>query len=239
MAFTASDYELTASELLKRVALSRPTLYRLLGTLQQSGFITSTGEPQRFRLGSSVAHLAHVWASRQDINYLAQPMLRRLWEVTGETVSLFITQEGKRLCVAEIPSVQPLSLRRGIGYQETLILGAGGRAILAFDDQPMNDIEELLLAADITLAEHHNRLAWIREHGYAVSRDELLVGATSVAAPFFGGGGRVEGAMCVYGPGARLNDEKVEEIARLLMRECELLSTALGFRRPVAVTANQ
>ena len=48
MAFTAADHQLTASELLKRVDLSRPTLYRLLRTLENSGFIVSSGDPQKF-----------------------------------------------------------------------------------------------------------------------------------------------------------------------------------------------
>ena len=88
MAFTATDHQLTAGELLKRVDLSRPTLYRLLRTLEHSGFIVSSGDPQRFELGPSVAHLAHVWSSSLDIATLAQPMLRRLWDQTGETVAL-------------------------------------------------------------------------------------------------------------------------------------------------------
>lgn len=41
LAFTATDYELTVGQLLKRVDLSRPTLYRLLYTLEQCGFVVS------------------------------------------------------------------------------------------------------------------------------------------------------------------------------------------------------
>lgn len=140
MAFTATDYELSVGELLKRVDLSRPTLYRLLHTLEQSGFVISGGEPQKFRLGPSVAHLAHVWTSSLDISELAQPVMRRIWEQTGETVALFVPQGAYRLCIAELPSAQPLSFKRGAGYQERILLGASGRAILAY---AVNDANEL------------------------------------------------------------------------------------------------
>ena len=40
LAFTPGDDELTVAELSARVALSRPTLYRLLGALEQQGFVT-------------------------------------------------------------------------------------------------------------------------------------------------------------------------------------------------------
>ena len=63
LAFTARDGELTVSEIVKRVDLSRPTLYRLLRTLEGNRFLVSTGDPQRFRLGPSVAQLANAYAT--------------------------------------------------------------------------------------------------------------------------------------------------------------------------------
>ena len=47
-AFRDGDPQLSASELLSRVKLTRPTLYRLLYTLEQAGFVQAIGEPQRF-----------------------------------------------------------------------------------------------------------------------------------------------------------------------------------------------
>ena len=79
LAFTAQDFELSAGELLKRVDLSRPTLYRLVYTLKEQGFLVSIGDPQRFRLGPAVAKLAHVWTSSLNLATIAEPVLRRLW----------------------------------------------------------------------------------------------------------------------------------------------------------------
>jgi DNA-binding IclR family transcriptional regulator len=76
--------------------------------LEQAGFLASSGEPQRFQLGSSVAQLAHVWLSEHRIAELAQPVLRNLWEATSETVALFVPDDTHRLCVAELESHQPL-----------------------------------------------------------------------------------------------------------------------------------
>ena len=55
LAFQPHDDALTVSELLRRVDLSRPTLYRLLRTLQQKQFLIASGDPQRFRLGPRTA----------------------------------------------------------------------------------------------------------------------------------------------------------------------------------------
>jgi DNA-binding IclR family transcriptional regulator len=223
MAFTATDHALSAGELLKRVDLSRPTLYRLLRTLEHNGFISSSGEPQKFRLGPSVAHLSHVWSASLDISAVAQPMMRRLWEKTGETVALFVSQGGYRVCMAEIPSIQPLSFKRGVGYREKVMVGASGRAILA----SMSDASRHLAGEQVD-AGFEKELARIRERGYAVSKDELIQGAVAVAAPFFHGGDQVAGSLAVFGPSVRLRSAEINDFGTLLVQEAQQLSRVLG-----------
>ncbi|OGA75651.1 MAG: transcriptional regulator [Burkholderiales bacterium GWF1_66_17] len=225
LAFTPGDHQLSAGELLKRVDLSRPTLYRLLRTLEHKGFVLATGDPQRFQLGPSVAHLAHVWTSSLDLAALAQPMMRRLWEKTGETVALLVHQGAHRVCVAELPSAQPLSFKRGVGYSESVVLGASGRAILAFASHP----ERYLDGVDIGDSRAYLAgLAQIRQAGYAISRDELIQGAVAVAVPFFAGDTKVMGSLAVFGPSARVDTHRVGFFAELLLAEAKLLSEALG-----------
>lgn len=228
MAFTATDHQLTAGELLKRVDLSRPTLYRLLRTLEHSGFIVSSGDPQRFELGPSVAHLAHVWSSSLDIATLAQPMLRRLWDQTGETVALLVHQGNSRICVAELPSAQPLSFKRGLGYREDVTLGASGRAILAHVPAPESYLNKS--GETVNVSAYLDRLQQIREQGYAISRDELIHGAVAVAVPFFLGNDKVMGSLAVFGPGVRVDQARVSVFVNLLKEEARKLSQALGQR---------
>ncbi|MGQ3002613.1 MAG: IclR family transcriptional regulator [Hydrogenophaga sp.] len=226
MAFRAGDRQLSASELLKRVDLSRPTLYRLLRTLELRGFIVSVGEPQRFQLGPSVAHLAHMWTSGLDLATLSQPMMRRLWEQTGETVALLVHHGEERVCVAEMPSAQPLSFKRGVGHSEKVILGASGRAILAFAPDALHYIEGRIPKA--RQKAYLDELVRIREAGYAISRDELIRGAVAIAAPFFSAGAKVVGSLAVYGPSARVDDAQVRRIAQWLLEAARDLSQKAG-----------
>lgn len=227
-AFTATDYELSASELLKRVDLTRPTLYRLLYTLEQSGYVISVGEPQKFRLGPAVAHLAHVWSASLDLSEFARPFMERIQDTTGETVALFIPQGAYRLCINEIPSTQPLSFKRGIGYRERIILGASGRAILAFSNVGKDLLKKLADGTDIDLEEYAQELDRIRKRGYAVSNEELIQGAVAIAAPFFDGSQKAAGSIGIFGPSARLGPAEVEKWGRLLSIEAERISRDLG-----------
>lgn len=227
-AFRADDPELSAADLIKRVKLSRPTIYRLLKTLENNGFVVSEGEPLKFRLGPAAGHLAHVWSASMNLATVAQPMLRRLHEQTGETVSLLVPQGVMRLCIAEIPSAHPLSFKRGVGYQERLVLGASGRVILAYTDVNRAAFDIYAAGCSIDLTDYPAELAKIRKMGYAVSRHELIEGAVAVAAPFFNSANLVGGSLAVFGPSVRMKETQVAQIAALLIRESKALSAALG-----------
>jgi IclR family transcriptional regulator, acetate operon repressor len=214
-AFTAQDKNLTAGELLSRVNLSRPTLYRLLHSLEHSGHIVSAtpgdGQVQRFRLGPAIGGIAKAWAATQDITVIAQPYMQRLWQQTQETVSLFVRQHQHRLCVAEIQSPQALSFKRGVGYREKIALGASGQVILAYADS----------TPDSAIFKQ------IRKQGFAVSNSALIEGATAIAAPVFDKNQVVCGSIAVFGPSLRLPPSKVSTVATLAMRCAAGLSAAM------------
>ncbi len=230
MAFQASDQAVSPADLIKRVKLSRPTLYRLLHTLEHNGFLVAQGEPQKFRLGPAVAHLAHVWSASLDLGSVAQPMLQCLHEATGETVALMVPQGEMRVCVAELPSNQPLSFKRGVGYQERLVLGASGRAILAHRQLDEATLQRYAQGSHIDLDAYMLELARIRARGYAVSTSELIQGAVAVAAPFFNSAGQVAGTLAVFGPSVRMTRAQVAHVGNLLQQEVLELSRALGHR---------
>ncbi|MEO7009942.1 MAG: IclR family transcriptional regulator [Caldimonas sp.] len=228
LAFTPQDHELTVAALMKRVDLSRPTLYRLLYTLEQNGFLVAAGEPQRFRLGPSVARLAHVWTSSLDLAVIADPVMRRIWTASGETVAVFVPQGALRRCVAEIPSLQPLSFKRGIGYTERIALGATGRAILAHLAVGDAELRTYTRGTKLDFDELRRELERTRKRGYAMSRNELIEGAVAVAAPLFDRHGAIAGSIGIFAPATRMTERVVAARARELMAGALELSHTLG-----------
>ena len=227
-AFQPGEQALSVAELLGRVDLSRPTLYRLLYTLQAEGFVVGEGEPQRFRLGPAVGRLANCWSAGVDLAALAQPALRRLWVVTGETVALFAVEGTQRCCIAEMASAQPLSFRRGVGWREKLVRGASGRVVLAQTVRNAADLAPFAKGQKLDVPAFLTELARVRQRGWAVSRDELIQGAVAVAAPVLDAGGQARASLAVFGPSARLDDKAVRRLAKAVVLEAAALSQALG-----------
>ncbi len=227
-AFSVNGHELSAAQLLDRVPLSRPTLYRLLQTLVHSGFVVSSGKPQRFRLGPAVGQLTHVWSSGLNISAVGQAIMQRVWEATQETVALFVPQGNMRLCVAELPSPQALSFKRGVVFQEHIVLGASGQVILAHANTSIESIERYAEGLNLDPFRLAQELRQIRKRGYATSKNAFIEGAVAIAAPFFSGHGQVAGSIAVFGPGARLKEDKVRQFGAVLVKEAAALSRALG-----------
>lgn len=206
--------QLSVTDLQKRTSLSRPTLYRILATLEGKGVIRSFGDPQRFELGHEASRLAANWIGQDDFVRAAHPVLRRLWDQTDETVALFIVaDENRKICIEELQSRQALTFTRGVGFIEDLATGASGKAILAFVGTDRNpEFDE------------------IRASGVCVSEGEIIEGAVAIAAPVFDRDGAVKGSVCIFGPAVRLADRRRGECIGRVRQASEEISFALGHR---------
>ena len=205
----------SVTDLQKRTELSRPTLYRILATLQGKGVIRSFGIPRRFELGHEATRLAANWIGQDDFIRAASPALRGLWEKTGETVALFVaTDDGMKICVEEIRSQQALTFTRGIGLREDLEVGASGKAILAFMEDGKTDPD----------------LDDVRRNGVRISEGEVIDGAVAIAAPVFARDGNVKASVCLFGPEVRMADQGRRSASVELVRAAsEEISHALGY----------
>jgi DNA-binding IclR family transcriptional regulator len=150
------------------------------------------------------------------------------WTFTTETVALFVARGDMRLCVAEMPSPQPISFRRGVGYTEKLVRGASGRAILAYTPLQAGQLEAFAAGTNSDLAWLRDQLALTLERGYAMGHNELIQGAYAVAAPFFDSTGTVAGSLGVFGPDIRLTETRVNEFGQFLRGMADRLTTSLG-----------
>ncbi len=227
--FTAAQPLMSVIELQKKVGLSRPTLYRLLHTLALRGLIQAEGDPQRFRLAHGVMSLAHVWLKALDVVNVARPILEELRDRTGETAALFRLQEDRGICILECESRHVLSISRGIGDSLTVAQGATGKAMLAFMEGERQSEFLARLPKDAARAQLEDALRTTKRRGYSTSRGEIFLGAVAVSAPYFDHRGSVVGSIGLYGPSARVNDDKVAEFAKLVMEAGLQISQLLGY----------
>lgn len=230
LSFTSARSSMDIGELEQTIGLARPTLYRMLKTLENKGLIQSYGDPRRYELGHRVMDLANTWTSQIEVLQVARPILQELWEVTGETIALNIPVSPiQRMGVLELKSRQALAFSTGLGYTAPMHVGAAGKVMLAYS--ATGDIERDFgaikgkagakrLAAELTT---------IREQGYSVSRGEVIVGAIAIAAPVFSREAEVVAAVTMYGPEARLKGRSLRQGIKLVSQSAKRVSSFLGY----------
>jgi IclR family acetate operon transcriptional repressor len=74
-----------------------------------------------------------------------------------------------------------------------------------------------------------------KRQGYAISRGEIFVGPVAVSSPYYDHRGSVVGSVGLYGPNARVSDDKVMEFGKLVCEAGQKLSTLLGFQAPEGI----
>lgn len=210
--FTPEQPLLSVAQMSRQLRLSRPTLYRLLATLQQAGFVQAEGEPLRFRLGPAVAPMAQAWSASLNLPVVSAPIMERLHRLVGETVGLYVPRGDQRVCVGEIPGREALTVVRGVGSAAPLSRGASGRVILAHLPEGEADKE----------------LARVRRAGFALSRGELMPGVVAIAAPFFDQAGQVAGSIAVFAPESRFDARRERDATRHVVDASNRISELLG-----------
>lgn len=235
MCFTRETPTLSVTDLQKTLGLSRPTLYRLLQTLEGKGLIRSFGEPQRFQLAHGAIALGNAALARIDVARVAEPYLLKLWDGTDETVALFVPVSGNlKTCVQEIQSRQALVYTRGAGFTEPMTIGASGKAILAFAAPA--DMETALAKLEHADGEAlRAELLRIGRDGYCISVGEIIDGAVAIAAPVFQRDGTVAGSVSIYGPETRLTGAHRDTCVSTVCLAAEQISRAMGHLTPAAI----
>ena len=150
------------NDLVAATGMARATTHRLAVALEAHGMVRRDDEG-RFALGLRLLPLAE----------LARPALERLRDETGESVQLYVAQNGARVCVLSLESPHGLRTIVPLGATLPLDVGSAGRVLRGQDT---------------------GKRGWIE------SVEERERGVASVSAPVHDAHGGIVAAVSVSGP---------------------------------------
>ena len=227
---------LTLTEVAAEAGLTMPTAHRIVKALRYRGYLVQDEQTRQYSLGPTVLRLAQVIMQRDTQHALIRlvlPHLERLRDATGETAILHYPMELQRMCVAEVPSRQPVRMADGLGTLYPLHRGAAGKVILAWSsattvERVIANAAGLLDGANIE-RRLQRELPRIRKDGFAISMGETDAGAAAIAVPVFSSSGRIAGAIAVTGPLDRWNRRAILDHVPMLIDAGNTVSATLGY----------
>jgi DNA-binding IclR family transcriptional regulator len=197
----------TLAQLVDATGLARPTAHRIAVALERHRLLARDVQG-RFVLGPRIAELASA-AGEDRLLAVAQPVLIRLRDATGESAQLYRLAGGAggadvRVCVAAAERASGLRDTVPVGAALPMTAGSAAQVLLAWEEGER--MHRGLRGAKFTAT----TLAGVRRRGWAASAAEREAGVASISAPVRGApgaggaGGRVLAAISVSGPIERL-----------------------------------
>jgi len=232
--FTEDAQRLTLHEICQKLELPKSTVFRLLNTLVEIGYLHHMDD-QSYCISFRVMRLASLVPSTLDVRNAAKSELRKLGDLTGETVSLSVLKGIERVVLDVVESPSRLRSIVRVGEVVNLETGAVGRVFLGFHGQPLIDAVFGKDGAPDTLGAE---LAELRTQGYACSQGDRVVGASGVAAPIFDLNGACEYCVSIAGPDSRIIGRR-DEIGEHLIASTRRISRLFGYSETPAFIATQ
>ena len=199
-------------ELAQRTALTKTKTFRILRTLETSGYIVQD-DAQTFYLHQKSYLLGQQAKGQWNLARITKPYMDELAQETQENVHL-VVRDGLSSVVVDLrQSTHPIRMYAEIGRRGPLHAGGTPKVLLAYapaevlsavlSEALQQFTKETIVAKQPLLS----TLERIRRDGFHVAVGDLDVDAFSVAAPITGAKGAVIAALSVAGPVMRLNAE--------------------------------
>lgn len=201
---------LSLQEITAAAQLPKPTVYRMLGVLEDAGLIAREPDGRRVVAGPRLARFAHEVMLNQSVRAPRHAILKRLAEDVGETVNLTMLDRGEVVYLDRVESAWPLRMTLQPGSRVPLHCTASGKLLLALLPiaRRRRLVAELALTpfTDHTIVDRRRldvELTAIRRAGLATDNEEYLAGLVCVAVPVTAAG-RVAACVAVHAPVARM-----------------------------------
>jgi IclR family acetate operon transcriptional repressor len=194
LAEVCAEGSISLTECARRAQLPASTALRLLRTLESARFV-ARDQAGQFHAGARMIQFGALALGRQSLVALAEPGLRRIVELTGESTYLVIRG----------PADTAIYIAMAEGTHAIRHTSWVGRAI-ALEDLAVGRA----LRGDVTPA------------GYFAQRDSLEPDVTAIAAPVRWPGG-VVAALNLLGPTYRIDEQTMHQYGSIVSAEAAVI----------------
>jgi IclR family transcriptional regulator, acetate operon repressor len=224
------------SEICREVDLPKPTVYRILTTLEHAGLVGREPGSKRYACAERLSALAGQTLLRSPNRAARRAVLEELVEQVGETCNLSIPNNNSVLYLDRIEASWPLRISLGAGSKLPLYASACGKIFLAH--LPKRSRERFLRVTPLIRhtpstvtdpAKLAREFEQVRANGYSIDNEEYLAGICCLAVPVRDADGRVVAAVAVHAPVSRMNLDQAIEFLPQLRQAADSISQTIDW----------
>ncbi len=233
--FSRDERELTGAELSRRLGLPRASVFRILQTLEQMGYVERVGETAHYKLGMAVLRLGFEFLASMELTELGRPVIDDLCAATGLSSHLVVRDGRDVVFVAKAVGHSFMFNSIQIGARLPAHATVLGRVLLA--DLSADELADLYRGATLarhtdqtptTIAALKQRIDEDVQRGYGVSQGGFESAISTIAAPVFDGRHKVAAAVSVTVPAQQVDPLQLDSLVKQVRLAAQRLSQHLS-----------
>lgn len=233
-AFSEQNKALTVTEAAKLTGLSRPSVRRILLTLEHLGFAESQNGV--FSLTARTLSLGYAYLSSNNTWSIAHPFMREFVAKTEESCSISILDGTDILYVARVSTKRIMSINLDVGSRLPAYATSMGHVLLA--NLPEEKLDNYLESVNldkftdktiVSKEELRKVLKEVRIKGWGGVDQQFEEGLRSIAVPIRDANGKVIAAVNCSAHAGRISRQVLREEFLPVLQDCaEKISQALA-----------
>lgn len=238
--FSRDERELTGAELSRRLDLPRASVFRLLQTLEQMGFVERVGESANYKLGIAVLRLGFEYLASMELTEHGRPIIDDLCGATGLSSHLVVRDGREVVFVAKSAGRSFMFNSIQVGARLPVHATVLGRVLLG--GSSLADLSRLYAGAKLeaftpqtptTLAALKEMVDTDAQRGYGISQGGFETGISTIAAPVFDDHHRIAAAVSVTVPSQQVDPQPLADIVAQVCDAAARLSQRISHLPPL------
>jgi DNA-binding IclR family transcriptional regulator len=228
---------LALAGLADELAIPRSATHRVLNELARCGYVRQLREHGDYALTTKLPAMGLAFFGGVGIVDIAQPIIDRLADLSGELVRLALVDGDRLTFVAKSQGARSgLRYDPDMGIDVQLSCSAGGhawlmtlneeRATQLVAKQGMGSVKRYGPKAPTTYKALREILEEDRRRGFAMIVEQYAPGMTAMAAPVQRRSGETVGVITIAGPLMRLTTKRMQELGKPLVAAANELGLA-------------
>lgn len=227
---------LGVTEIANQMDINKSSVYRILSTLVQYGYVEQDEDTGRYKLGYKFLEVSSKLLESIDLRTEASPYLHELEKETNEVIHLVVYDQGEVVYIEKLEGTETLRTHSRVGKRAPMHCTSVGKAILA--NLPSSVVLDIIdrkglpMHTSQTITDKDlflNELKNVKKMGYALDLEENEPGISCIAVPIFDHLERVIAAVSVSGPTIRMTDERMKQLQGKMKEIGYKLSLRLGY----------
>lgn len=235
MQFNREERQLTGAELSRRLQLPRASVFRMLHTLEQGGFVERADDGVSYKLGLSVLRLGFELLASMELTEHGRGIIEELRDRSGYSAHLVVRDAREVVFIAKAAGASALFQSVQVGARLPAHATVLGRLLLSDLDikalqilYPEPELPRYAPATPTTLAQLKALIDRDRAAGFGVSMGGFESGISTVAAPVFNDRGEVSAAVSITVPQSRIDEAVLAPLVGMVREAASKLSQRIS-----------